>query len=381
MPRPNVVFQNLVLQLRQQIKESCPPGEAIPSQRVLANMHGVGQSTVHRALCVLAEENLVRAESQRSWRRTIEAGRIKRNIRGLRVGLITRRNRAGWDNYKIYNCIAQEARRQGVELVEVPNERQFRITPNRSRPSLEVAPWNRFDVALLVDIEDAVTLSHPLLKQHRVLAMDQNATGFGLDSIAFNNRLAGKLAAQHLFELGHRRFGVADEVNDPGWTCDQAWTERRHGFEATLGELGGVIQARWRLEIDRYGPDPFRGKPAEAWGALAPKDRPTAIFSYDDMLIVQFVLALKKYGIRVPQDLSVIGTTWHEIPHSGEGPLLTCIKLDLRGMVRRAFEACGELMEREKVFDATGTRMNREPILFTSAAVLVPGESTAPPKD
>src|SRR5262245_2033959 len=132
MGRPDAVFQQLVMALRKQIVDCCAEGQPVPSQRVLAGMHGVGQSTVHRAMRVLVDEGVVIADSTRAWRRSASSRRTQAES-GLRIGLISRRARSSWENFEIYAALRNEARRRDVELVEVPHERKFRVTPNRSR--------------------------------------------------------------------------------------------------------------------------------------------------------------------------------------------------------------------------------------------------------
>ncbi|HYF49782.1 MAG TPA: GntR family transcriptional regulator, partial [Planctomycetota bacterium] len=189
MPRPNVVFNALLTRLRQQIRLCVHTGQPLPSQRSLADMHACGQASVHRALKVLAKEGLVRSRPSQAWvRRAARESRL--TAAGLRVGLITRRARHTWEQYPIYAAILKEGARRGVEVVEVPYNLSQRFTPRRSRVDLQQVPWNTFDVALLVETEDSATLSDPLLRRHRVIAVDHDATVYGIDSVIFNNRLA-----------------------------------------------------------------------------------------------------------------------------------------------------------------------------------------------
>src|SRR4029077_6523829 len=134
-----------------------------------------------------------------------------------------------------------------------PNPRTDRTTPARNRIDLRRVPWNDSDLGLLIDSEDSETLSDPMLARRRVLAVDRDATAYGLDSVTFDNAGAGRVAARYLFELGHRRFAITDETSEPGWPSEQTWLARRHGFEAAIGFLGGCIRPEWRLPIPHRG--------------------------------------------------------------------------------------------------------------------------------
>ncbi|GMV82585.1 MAG: hypothetical protein AMXMBFR7_37690 [Planctomycetota bacterium] len=394
MPRSNVILEKLAAELRRQISAGYRPGEALPAQRALGAMHGVGQATVHRALSLLAQEGLIEARARSGWFRA-GTGRPERSARRKlkRVGLITRRSEQEWrrKQMRLYQTLHEEAQRRGLTVVMHTNPRLHHPTPARNRLELSRVPWNEFDVALLVELEDAVTLSDPLLKRHPILAVDQDARLFGLPSVTFDEEAIGRLAARHLLDLGHRRFAVSDEINRDGWPAEASWLGRRHSFEFTVGRYGGMIRPEWRLPALRHGrgetAQEASARVAKVWHQTPPEQRPTALFAFDTVGLSHLLDALIRYGWSIPRDLSVVTATWNEPPalasRAGRTAVepadrfnrYTTVYLDLPALGRRVFDAAEDLHRAAPLFDLAAAL----PPLVVSPALLVPGESTAAP--
>ena len=376
MARPDLLYQSLLDTLRQQFIASFTPGEMLPSQRALALMHGVGQATVNRALHTLAREGMVKARPRLGWVRGglyAAKGTKRATQRGLRVAIITRRGLAELELYTIYGAIREEAKRRGIELVFATNPREHHPTPGRNRLELSLVAWNTFDVGMLVEVEDAQTLSDPLLKQRPVIAMDLDATEFGIESVTFDDYGAGRLAARHLFELGHRRFAVTDEINDPGWPAEITWTARRHGFEAEAGRLGGCVWPQWRIPSARsrrsLNMSAMTQAIAASWAAMPAGERPTALFAVDQFVLDTLIPDLAKNNLHVPRDLSVMTVDWSDPVTVQHGMQYTCVQVDLAALVRRALDVAADAAQRKM-------RPEGPPKHHTAPVLLRPGDTT-----
>jgi DNA-binding LacI/PurR family transcriptional regulator len=380
-------FQALLDELRRQIGNSFWPGESLPSNRALASMHGVGETTVQRAMMVLVSEGCVKVVPNVGSYKA-NAGKRAAKSKSLAVGLMTRRSADVWPKHEIYAALQAEALRRKIKFVAVPHPHASRYTPGRSQIQLAQVPWNTFDVGLLVEAEDTIRLRDPLLLARKVIAVDHDATEYGIDSVAFANSNAGKIAAQHLLGLGHTRFAVTEEQNDPGFPADPAWTERQFGFEAAIKSAGGSLLPQWRLQIPRRGyqqsPDRFIKAAAAAWAAAPVAQRPTALFvlTSDPLDFNMLISQLARHGLRIPTDLSLIvlttnGKVWGGGEPERDGIRLTSIDFDLSALVRRTFDAAKELAEEKR---PTAKRPSRPPKLFLAPAMLAPGTSTAPPR-
>jgi len=374
MPRPDHVYQKLLTELRKQVYESFAPGDALPSQRALAHMYGVGQATVHRALRELAKAGVLEVKPRMGWIRSSKDPQAPPPAI-QRLGLITRRNAAelSTTNYALYRDLRAVAAQRRIELVVHANPRTHHPTPGRNRIELSRVPWTRMDAAMLVEVEDAQTLADPLLRSHRVIAVDLDATQFGLPSVTFDDFGAGRTAARHFWEMGHRYFALVDEINAPGWPSELTWMARRHGFETEVGRLGGVIHPAWRIPSARSG---RKSNPAEevrrcvrAWRDFPIGERPTALFAINESVLPHVHAELAEAGLRVPRDLSVVIANWDLVTDAARELRYTCLHLDLATLVRRAFDVAAQL--------AAGPL---EAKLYTAPVLLVPGNTVTPPQ-
>lgn len=391
-------FQEVLELLRRQIESSFSPGESLPSKRELAAMHGVSSTTIQNALKTLAKERCVQIVPRVGCIRANARGVTSRGLKRkkLTVGLLSRRPVKYWPRNEIYPALLNEAARRGIEVVPVANPNPYRRSAGRHRIELAKAPWNTFDVGLLVEADETIGASDPMLRTRRVLAVDNDATRHGIDSVAFADMHGGALAARHLLELGHMRFAVTDEFNEEGYPGDPAWMARRYGFESAVSEAGGVLLRQWRLPVPRRGRPGWSGgglgtgahhhfvkATVAAWASAPPSQRPTAFFSLSDNPLNEGRLLeeLERHGLRVPRDLSLIIVTWGGKIFGGTEPevngmRLTCIDFDLAALVRRVFDAAVELAGRKP---RRGRTRPDAPRLFLAPAALMPGQSTAPP--
>lgn len=118
-------------------------------------------------------------------------------------------------------------------------------------------------------------------------------------SVGFDNRAATLAATRHLLALGHRRIGL---LSAPIEGNDRA-RARGEGVRAALAEAGLSLDERHVA----YAPISLPAAEAAAALLLAAPDRPTAIVGTNDVFAVGVMLAARRMGIRIPQELSVTG--------------------------------------------------------------------------
>lgn len=179
-------------------------------------------------------------------------------------------------------------------------------------------------------------------------------------SIGAANWAGGLAATQHLVDLGHRRIAI---ISGPsGMLCSRA---RLDGYRGALETIGLPVDP----EFVRHGD--FHHESGYLWaGRLLDLPRPpTAIFAGSDQQAYGAYEAARERGLRIPQDLSIVG--FDDLPVSRWlSPPLTTIRQPLAEMgalaVRMLFRlARGETLETRRVELATD---------------LVLRESTAPPR-
>jgi LacI family transcriptional regulator len=158
------------------------------------------------------------------------------------------------------------------------------------------------------------------LRRHQVAgiihAHTDNVLSVQLDVPAEIDRRGGYVATAHLLDLGHRRIGcvVYDSLQFPG-----------PGYERTAGYR--QAHADWSQPVDEglvvLADYSFEGGRRAARQVLAQEPRPTAIFAQNELLAIGVMSALEQAGLRVPEDVAVIGYSGTQLAACYSPPLST----------------------------------------------------------
>jgi LacI family transcriptional regulator len=131
-----------------------------------------------------------------------------------------------------------------------------------------------------------------------VVAIDWVAPELDSDRVVLDNVAAGAAAARHLADHGHRRVALVG-----GDTAVSTMAERAEGFRTELAARGIELE-------DRYvtaGPLTVESGQASTERLLALADRPTALFAANYHLTLGTLIAVNESGLRVPDDISLVG--------------------------------------------------------------------------
>ncbi len=165
-----------------------------------------------------------------------------------------------------------------------------------------------------VDAVIAISLELTQGEVGRLLAIDKPIVGVGgplpgVRTLSIDDVGVARLATEHLLSLGHTR--IAHIGGGPDFERDfHLPTNRRIGYEAALTAAGVVPDPALLRESDFT----IQGGHAMAVQLLNdPHTRPTAIFAACDEMAIGAILAARERGIRVPDDLSVIGIDDHDL--------------------------------------------------------------------
>jgi DNA-binding LacI/PurR family transcriptional regulator len=165
-----------------------------------------------------------------------------------------------------------------------------------------------------------------------------------MTSLAIDDEAVGVLATSHLLRLGHRVIAHIGAL--PEFDSDfRVPSQRRRGYERALTSAAILPQA----ELHAASHFTIAGGAAAATRLLeAPGERPTAIFAASDEMAVGAILTAREWGLRVPEDLSVVGVDGHEL---GAFFRLTSIDQFPREQGVRAAETVIELLEPDPTTD------------------------------
>lgn len=134
-----------------------------------------------------------------------------------------------------------------------------------------------------------------------VVLVDRGAGRHRLCSVAVNDFVGGHMAAAHLLESGRDRLGF---VGGPASLPQVA--NRRAGAREAVTEAGGDANAMWALETPALTVRDGRAAGAEVAG-MAPDKRPTGVFCANDLLALGVLQELMRRGLRVPDDVALVG--------------------------------------------------------------------------
>ncbi|MFI5960631.1 LacI family DNA-binding transcriptional regulator [Streptomyces asoensis] len=144
-------------------------------------------------------------------------------------------------------------------------------------------------------LPDPAALETVAARMPVVVAGARDPVPDAVDVVADDDEHGARLVTRHLLGLGHRRiahltgYGAVAEL-------------RRRGFEATMREAGPGHEALFTA-----GDLTEEGGYRATVRLLARPDRPTAVFAVNDMTAVGVLSAAGELGLRVPDDLSVVG--------------------------------------------------------------------------
>ena len=129
-----------------------------------------------------------------------------------------------------------------------------------------------------------------------------------------DDRAAGRAIAQHLLDLGHRRFGIV--LGDAGHA---ATASRLAGYAEALDAAGVPPDAK----MIEQGDFTFASGEIAARRLLARPDRPSAILAQNDDMAAATLVVARELGLSVPADLSVTGFDDADIARLCWPPLTT----------------------------------------------------------
>lgn len=213
---------------------------------------------------------------------------------------------AGYD-IMLYTAVAEEEGTRAAQRIDKRIDGLVLVLPPDGTPIL--TECERLGIAVVA-----------VLKSPHSLPMTVNSSDYE----------GGRAATEHLLSLGHRRIGHILGHQDIHTS------EIRHrAYREALIEAGVTVDPRWTTEgffLREGGYEAMR-----QLLNLPPESRPTAVFVANDLSAHGAIDAIREAGLKVPQDVSVVGydDTWYA---SVINPPLTTVQIDVGRIGRCAVE-------------------------------------------
>lgn len=198
---------------------------------------------------------------------------------------------------ELTRCVVQEAEQLGytvlVDQTDGLREREHEVATGVRRhliDGLVLSP-----VAMDYDELNRIRDETP------IVLIGEKIGGTDIDHVAFDNVAASRTATEHLISSGRRRIAAigyqAGVVARSGVAA-----VRRAGYEEALVAAGLEVDPALTREVSDYS----RAAGAEAMTSLL-AEHPDAVFCFNDQLALGALRALAIRGVRVPEDVAVIG--------------------------------------------------------------------------
>ena len=344
----------LIEHLRDQIAQrELAPGDRVPSLAEMQLQFHVSRGTVEKAYALLEREGLLVREQGSG---TFVAEPAKHSATGI-LGLIMHAKTPDVTAPYTLHLLAgirREAERRNLKIHWLNSQDEKNI----SREQMDA-------VLLYCHPTEALALGLPA-DMPQVLLFHHSPD---FPCVCADDSTGIQLAIQHLSGLGHRNicYIARSEIDSPS-------KQRVAGYRAAVKQAGGLLNAEnIRFLIDdralsfrKAGEMTMRTWLQEGWSQL----NCTAIVAHNDDAAIGIIKALTKYGLRVPEDVSVMGFDGTE---TGElcTPPLTSIKVPLEEIGEQAVKVLLEQI-------ANGVPSAPSKIMLPAQLKL--GESTAPIK-
>jgi DNA-binding LacI/PurR family transcriptional regulator len=233
-------------------------------------------------------------------------------------------------------------------------------------------PGNRKEVIHRIIAEEKlcalILLSTPILLEEEMLLSRMKipiilveARHSTYSSVDYDHKIGAFKAVSHLVELGHRDIAIITGKQETK-LYSPIGKERVKGYQLAL-KLGGIPV---RPEYELHGELTTAAAFESAKRLLAGKRRPTAIFATSDVQAAGVLLAAKELGLRVPEDLSIVGYD--------NMPFAECLSLTTMWQQHEALarNVATLLLEELNTGVRTGERVVLQPELIVRSSTMPP---------
>jgi LacI family transcriptional regulator len=222
---------------------------------------------------------------------------------------------------EIATCMEGVCTREGYLVLLGNSGRE----PEREKKLVQMLRAKQVDGVVMIPDQDPMELIE-LLQQARIPSVILEHALLGQHCITLDDLEGGRLGTRHLLGLGHQRISFIRRTPSSA-TSSQRFTGYRQALEAA----GLCFDPELVVES---GPGQEAGYCAMQHLLRLP-DRPTAVFTHNDVLAIGAIHAIRSAGLSVPGDISVVGYD-DTVVSAYLGPPLTTVKFPKQEMGERA---------------------------------------------
>ncbi|PZQ96124.1 MAG: hypothetical protein DI533_16925 [Cereibacter sphaeroides] len=221
-------------------------------------------------------------------------------------------------------AVERGCQRDGYELFVASSEQDQQVETRRLRSLLQ---WRPAAFFVMPTGESLAARAELEAAEIPYAVADRLLSGEGFDYVGLDNRVAGREAAQHLIELGHRRLAVCAPLLSVGNI-----RERIEGIQTALASAGAPAPLLVETGQDHAGPFQFPFPLPQGM---------TGCIALTNFTTLQVLGALIRAGLDVPRDVSLVGFddyAWMTVA----SPSITAIRQPIARMGERVWQMLGD---------------------------------------
>jgi GntR family transcriptional regulator of arabinose operon len=282
------------------------PGTQLPGEATLAMKFGVSRGTLRQALANLRQDGFVEAVPGRGSfvRKAVPVRRDdRRRVVGVVVPSVSRPALL-----EVLTAIEDELHRRAYSMLVASSGNTAAQEAGRVRRIVDEGVSGL--IVHPIDDPDTRIYEHFIDESFPVMLFDRHIVGLAIDAVLPDNVGGAYAAVSHLIERGHRRIAFVSSDN----LATSSVQERLAGYEQALRAhaLEPDVSLRF-TELPAVPPqaeDHHRVTMENAQRVqrfLRRAPRPTAVFALHDRIALSVVEAASSIGLRIPEDLAVVG--------------------------------------------------------------------------
>jgi DNA-binding LacI/PurR family transcriptional regulator len=312
------LYQQVAADIRRKILSGATPvGTQLKPHRELATSYGVSVVTINKALSGLVHEGILTSRVGRGTFVAMRPGANGTAKPSGMLGFVLRDPRSPFFSLVAHGA-QQQADAAGFGLVFSSS------SDRRDREEEQIRRFRDLGVQglIIVSMSRTYRISEPIRELHNAgfpYVMVSYTHGDDVPFIGLDLERAGLLATEHLIALGHRRIGyIADRH---GSLCGEL---RGQGYRRALAQYGVPFDPAFLFEYPYEGEwNDYRSGYAIGEQVATLSVKPDAMFVFNDLGALGFQDALLDQGVRVPEDVAIVGLDDIELAARARVPLTT----------------------------------------------------------